>query len=93
MLVLSLAGAAVAGALWAGIAVALYFLRSVPVVISTLLLVYIAAQVVFFAVTQSWLLQEHGPMGAVAAPQSDLIREDAWLPRIGDYPGLNFSST
>ena len=64
-----------------------------PVVISTLLLVYIAAQVVFYAVTQSWLLQEHGPMGAVAAPQSDLIREDAWLPRIGEYPGLNFSST
>ena len=93
VLVLSMAGAAVAGALWAGIAVALYFLRSVPVVISTLLLVYIAAQVVFYAVTQSWLLQEHGPMGAVAAPQSDLIREDAWLPRIGEYPGLNFSST
>ncbi len=90
VLVVALLGAAVGGAAWAAVAALLYYWRGVPVVISTLLLVYIAYQVVFYAVTQPWLLQESGQN--VASPQSDLIRSDAWLPRVGEYPGLNFSS-
>lgn len=90
ILVVTLMGAALGGAAWAAVAALLYYWRGVPVVISTLLLVYIAYQVVFYAVTQPWLLQESGQN--VASPQSDIIRNDAWLPRIGEYPGLNFSS-
>jgi ABC-type uncharacterized transport system permease subunit len=90
VLIVALLGAALGGAAWAAIAALLYYWRGVPVVISTLLLVYVAYQIVYYAVTQSWFLQESGQN--VAAPQSDLIRQDAWLPRVGEYPGLNFSS-
>lgn len=90
VLVVALVGAALGGAAWAAVAALLYYWRGVPVVISTLLLTYIAYQVVFYAVTQPWLLQESGQN--VASPQSDMIRSDAWLPRVGEYPGLNFSS-
>lgn len=90
ILFVALLGAALGGAAWAAVSALLYYWRGVPVVISTLLLVYIAYQVVFYAVTQPWLLQESGQN--VASPQSDMIREDAWLPRVGEYPGLNFSS-
>lgn len=92
ILLLALAGGAVGGALWAGIAAALYFWRGIPVVITTLLLVYISMQVVFYAVSQSWWIQEHLEAGGVMSPQSDLVPEDRWLPHIGSYPGLNFSS-
>lgn len=91
VVVVALLGAALGGAVWAAIAAVLFYWRGVPVVISTLLLVYIAYQVVFYAVTQPWFLMETGQN--VAAPQSDLVRSDAWLPRFGEYPGLNFSST
>jgi ABC-type uncharacterized transport system permease subunit len=90
ILIVALLGAALGGAAWAAVSALLYYWRGVPVVISTLLLVYIAYQVVFYAVTQPWLLQESGQN--VASPQSDMIRNDAWLPRVGEYPGLNFSS-
>ncbi|MCF8528248.1 MAG: hypothetical protein K9G24_02775 [Candidatus Nanopelagicales bacterium] len=89
VLIVTLFGAALGGAAWAAVAALLFYWRGVPVVISTLLLIYIAYQVVFYAVTQPWFLMETGRN--VAAPQSDQIRPDAWLPRIGEYPGLNFS--
>ncbi len=89
VLVVALIGAALGGAVWAAVAAVLFYWRGVPVVISTLLLVYIANQVVFYAVTQDWLLQETGQN--VAAPQSDQIRPDAWLPRFGQYPDFNIS--
>ena len=50
-----LAGAA-GGALWAGIAAALRYARGVPEVISTLLLVFIAAQLVGYLLNRSFLL-------------------------------------
>jgi simple sugar transport system permease protein len=90
VLIVALLGAALGGAAWAAVAALLYYWRGVPIVISTLLLVYIAYQVVFYAVTQAWWLQEN--TANVASPQSDIIREDAWLPRIGEYPGVSISS-
>ncbi len=93
VLIVALIGGALGGAFWAGIAAVLYFWRGIPVVITTLLLVYISAQVVFYSVSQSWWLQEHLPTGGVMAPQSDLLPEDRWLPHFGEYPGLNFAST
>ncbi|WP_063842793.1 ABC transporter permease [Sphaerimonospora mesophila] len=92
VLVLSLLGGALAGAAWAGIAAVLFYKTGVPIVIGTLLLVFIAVQVLFFAVTQPWLLQEAGPEGDVMPPQSELLRTEVWLPHIGEYPGLNFTS-
>lgn len=47
---------AVGGALWAGLAAVLKFWRSVPEVLSTLLLVNVAGQFVAFGLSKSWLL-------------------------------------
>ena len=46
----------VGGAIWAGLAAGMRFWRQVPEVISTLLLVFIAFQVVAYGLTQRWLL-------------------------------------
>lgn len=91
VLLLALIGAAVGGAAWAGIAAALYYWRRVDVVISTLLLVFISMQVASFAVNRDWLLQETAREGAILSPQSDLLPEEVWLPRAGEYPDLNVS--
>jgi general nucleoside transport system permease protein len=56
VIVLSLLFAVVGGALWSGIAGVLRFWRNVPEVISTLLLVFVAFQVVNFGLTKEWLL-------------------------------------
>jgi simple sugar transport system permease protein len=50
-----LAGAA-GGALWAGIAAGMRYWRGVPEVISTLLLVFVAFQLVAYGLTKEWLL-------------------------------------
>jgi simple sugar transport system permease protein len=92
VLVLTLAGAALGGALWAGIPALLYYWRRVDVVISTLLLVFVSAQVVSFAVNRDYLLQETAVKGQVLAPQSDLIPEGTQLARLGEYPGFNIGA-
>lgn len=91
VLVLAVAAGALGGAAWAGVGALLYFWRGIPIVISTLLLVYIAAQVVYFAVTQEWFLQQKAGTGANLTPQSDQIPESVWIPDIGKYPTLYFS--
>src|SRR3546814_16835198 len=55
---LTLVASAVGGALWAGIASLLRFWRGVDVVISTLLLNFVAIEVLSFAHNKSWLRQE-----------------------------------
>ena len=56
VLVLLLLVGFAAGAFWAGIAGVLLYWRRVPEVLTTLLLVTVAAQVVGFALQRSWLL-------------------------------------
>ncbi len=56
VLVVALLFGIVGGVLWAGIAGVLRFWRSVPEVISTLLLVFVAFQLVNFGLTKEWLL-------------------------------------
>lgn len=87
----TLIGAALGGALWAGIAAVLQYKSKVDVVISTLLLNLVAVQVVSFAVNRSYLLQEHTD-ASFASPQSDQIPSAARLPIIGSYGSLRFSS-
>ncbi|MDF5757548.1 hypothetical protein [Spongiactinospora sp. TRM90649] len=88
VMVLSLLGAAAAGAVWAGVPAVLFYWRRVDVVISTLLMVFIAAQVAMFTVNQENLLQEAGEAGARTA-QSDPLPEGVLLPRAGEYPDIN----
>jgi ABC-type uncharacterized transport system permease subunit len=91
LIVLTLAGAALGGALWAGIAALLRFSRGVDIVISTLLLNFIAEEVLSFSVNRAYLLQETTD-NPQALPQSDRIPSDTHLPRIGEFPGFNVST-
>jgi ABC-type uncharacterized transport system permease subunit len=86
VLVLVLAGSALAGAAWAGIPAVLFYWRKVDVVISTLLLVFVAVQAVSFAVNRDYLLQETAVKGEILSPQSDPLPESVRLPRLGEYP-------
>ena len=63
VLPLILIAATIAGALWAGIAATMKFKRGVSEVISTLLLIVVASQVVSFSINRSWLLREDEPEG------------------------------
>ena len=89
VLALTLAGSALGGALWAGVAAVLHHRRGVDVVIGTLLLVFVAGQVVSYAVNRDFLLQESAVPGQILAPQSDPVPEAARLPRLGEYPDFN----
>ena len=93
-LAMILASAAVAGGLWAGVAAGLRFGRGVSEVITTLLLNFVAFQVVSFAVNRSWLLQETLPEGSVlsASPQSDPLPTAGRLPTLISGPGFRLHS-
>jgi simple sugar transport system permease protein len=75
-LLAALAGAAVAGALWAGIAAALRVYRNVNEIVATIMLNFVAARLLGWAV--------HGPLMEAAGryPQSDPIPPAALLPLI-----------
>jgi simple sugar transport system permease protein len=92
VLVVAIAGAAAGGACWAGIAGLLYYWRRVDVVICTLLLVFVAMQIVSFAVNRSYLLQETAVPGQLVLPESDLLPANERLPRLGQFPGFNVST-
>jgi ABC-type uncharacterized transport system permease subunit len=91
ILPLSLLGAAAGGALWAGIAALLRFWRGVDVVISTLLLNFIAVEVLSFAVNKSWLLQET-TSNTQKLPQSDRLAGSYQITRLGSPPDFSVSS-
>jgi simple sugar transport system permease protein len=91
VLVLALLAGAVGGALWAGICALLRFWRGVDVVISSLLLIFVAGQVLSYALSSQDLLQEHGSGDAILT-ESDQLSGKVQLPRIGEYPHLNYSS-
>jgi ABC-type uncharacterized transport system permease subunit len=88
VLVLALGAAAVGGALWAGLAALLRYWRGVDIVISSLLLIFIAGQLLAYAVNNQWIIQEHGAVSQRLA-ESDLISAHVHLPRLGQYPHAN----
>ncbi|WP_329082864.1 ABC transporter permease [Streptosporangium sp. NBC_01469] len=88
LLVVVLTIAALAGGAWAGLSSLMYRLRGVNVVVSTLLMTFVAQQLVAFAVNTPWLLQESRVGDAVVAPQSNPLPESALLGSIGEYPDL-----
>ena len=86
-----LAGAAAGGA-WAGIAALLRYTRRVDVVISTLLLNFVALQVVSLAVNKPWLLQE-STTNQLKLPQSDQLAPGLRLPSFRSGEGTALSSS
>jgi len=91
VLVLALLAAAAGGALWAGLVALLRFWRGVEVVISSLLLVFVAGQVLSYALSRAFLLREHGANGANLT-ESDQLSSKVQLPHFGSYPHFNFGS-
>lgn len=94
LLVLSLLAAMLAGALWAGISALLYAWRRINVVISTLLLVYVATQILAYVVSSRRILQEPLPKGVTTGglPQSAPVPQGARLAHPGTYPSFGVSA-
>jgi len=88
---LTLLASAVGGSLWAGLASLLRFWRGVDVVISTLLLNFVAVEVLSFALNKPYLLQETRD-NVQLLPQSDRLPAADQLTRIGAAPDFSVSS-
>jgi ABC-type uncharacterized transport system permease subunit len=88
VLVLTLVAAALGGAIWAGIAALLRFWRGVDIVISSLLLVFVAGQVLAYSLNNVWIIQEHGA-DSVRLPESAQLSPHVRLPRLGQGPNFN----
>jgi simple sugar transport system permease protein len=88
---LTIVASAVGGGLWAGIASLLRFWRGVDVVISTLLLNFVAVEVLSFALNKSWLLQET-TSNVQKLPQSDRLEPAYQITRIGTPPDFSVST-
>lgn len=82
--------AAAGGALWASLAAFLKYGRGISEVITTLLLNFVAFQVLSFAVNRSWLLQESpGASSFISlSPQSDRLPDAARLPAVATGAGF-----
>lgn len=92
MVAVVLAAAAVGGGLWAGLSALMYRYRGVNVVVSTLLMTFLALQLVTFAVGTPWFLQEsaQGSSG-IADVQSNQLPANALLGGYGEYPSLQLN--
>jgi ABC-type uncharacterized transport system permease subunit len=89
--VLSIVAAAIGGGLWAGISSLMQRLRGVNVVVSTLLMVFLAGQVLIYAVNQQWFLQQTQIGDATPNPQSNQLPGSHRLASFGNYPNLSIS--
>jgi simple sugar transport system permease protein len=89
LMILSLGAAALAGGAWAGASAVMNYTRGVNVVVSTLLMSFLAIQLVSFAVSVPWLLQEPRSNATdIASPESPILPEAVRIPGFGNYPGL-----
>jgi simple sugar transport system permease protein len=77
-----LVAGAIGGALWAAIASMLKYRRSVPEVLTTLLLVTVATQVVGYGLKNQWLLLAPSEGRANRQQISEQLADDTRLPRV-----------
>ncbi|NHZ70925.1 MAG: ABC transporter permease [Proteobacteria bacterium] len=82
LLIGGLALGVLAGGAYAGIAALMRYRRGVPEVISTLLLVFVAFQIVGFAITTDWMLRDLDPNRPSKAVTSAPLPESVRLPVI-----------
>lgn len=80
LLLLGLVLGVAAGGGFAAIAALMRFRRGVPEVISTLLLVFVALQIIGFAVTTDWVLRDLDPTRPSRASTSGPLPDDIHLP-------------
>ncbi len=92
LVVAVLVAAAVGGGLWAGLSAVMHHYRNVNVAVSTLLMTFVAIQLVSFAVTNKSILQEKGQgSSGIAGAISDPLPADAQLRSFGEYPAIAFN--
>lgn len=82
LIVLGLAAGAAAGGFWAGLAAAAHARRRVDVLISTLLLTFVAPNVILFLVARDYLLLDTTEANTRRASQSERIPESTHLPDV-----------
>jgi ABC-type uncharacterized transport system permease subunit len=82
VILLLLVASIVGGALWAGIAGVLRYTRNVPEVLTTLLLVTVAAQLVGYGLKNQWLLLAPSEGRANRQQISQQLPDDTRIPRI-----------
>jgi general nucleoside transport system permease protein len=82
VVVVLLVAGAIGGALWAAIASVLKYRRSVPEVLTTLLLVTVAAQLVGYGLKNQWLLLAPAEGRANRQQISEQLSDDTRLPRV-----------
>ncbi|NKZ03225.1 ABC transporter permease [Actinomadura latina] len=92
LLVVALVAAALAGGAWAGVSSLMHRFRGVNIVVSTLLMTFLAQQLVSFAVNTPWLLQETRLGNATVSPQSNRLPANGLLGSFGEYPGLQVNA-
>jgi simple sugar transport system permease protein len=90
VVVVLLVAGAIGGALWAGIASMLKYRRSVPEVLTTLLLVTVATQLVGYGLKNQWLLLAPSEGRANRQQISEQLADDTRIPRVtwfgNDFP-------
>jgi general nucleoside transport system permease protein len=91
LLGLAMIAAALAGGAWAALSAVMHRLRGVNIVVSTLLMTFVAQQLSSFAVNTPWLLQETRVGYATPSAESNPIPDGAHLGSVGHYPGLQLN--
>ncbi|MGH9089438.1 MAG: ABC transporter permease [Acidimicrobiales bacterium] len=91
VLVLALVAGFAGGAVWAGLAAWLYVWRRINVVISTLLLTYVATQILDYTVSSQQLLEQPSKSQVGSLAQSALLPATVRLPHPGSYPSFGVS--
>ncbi|WP_063827532.1 ABC transporter permease [Streptomyces qaidamensis] len=93
LVVVVLSAAAVGGAAWAALSALMLRFRGVNVPVSTLLMTFLAIQLVTFAVSTPWVLQESVQgAGDIADAQSNALPANAQLASFGQYPSLQLNT-
>lgn len=92
VLVLALIAGAAGGAVWAGLAAWLYVWRKINVVISTLLLTYVATQILNYAVSSQALLEQPSKTQVGSLAESAALPGSVRLPHPGSYPQFGVTS-
>ena len=88
LVLIALVAAALAGGAWAGISALMHRVRGVNIVVSTLLMTFLAQQFVAYTVNTPWLLQETRSGASTVSAQSNRLPADAMIGSFGEYPGL-----
>ncbi|MFI6288381.1 ABC transporter permease [Streptomyces sp. NPDC051018] len=92
LVVVVMAAAAVGGGAWAALSALMHRFRGVNVVVSTLLMTFLAIQLVTFAVSTPWLQESAQGSSGIADAQSNPLPANALLGGLGKYPSLQLNA-